>query len=48
MDDMEDKESVVNAMNQGYGLPLTAINGEIKFYGGISNNMIYQEIKKLA
>lgn len=48
MDDMEGYDSVVSAMDQGYALPLTAINGEIKFYGGIANKMIYNAIRKLA
>lgn len=34
-------------INKGFGFPLTTINGELKLYGGISNRIIYQEIKKL-
>jgi|LSQX01.3.fsa_nt_gb hypothetical protein len=48
MDDMDNYQSVLDAMEQGYTLPLTAINGDIKFYGGISNKMIYDSIRKLA
>lgn len=48
MDNMEGYESVIQAMEQGYVLPLTAINGEIMFYGGISNRMIYEVIRKKA
>ena len=47
MDDMDDYHYVIDAMNQGYGLPLTAINGEIKFYGGISNRMIANSLRRL-
>lgn len=45
MDDMDDYGYVIDAMNQGFGLPLTAINGEIKFFGGISNRMIANSLR---
>jgi disulfide oxidoreductase YuzD len=48
MDDMDKYQTVLNAMEKGYGLPLTTINDEIKFYGGINNKMIYDGIRKLA
>lgn len=48
MDNMDEYESVLDAMNKGYGLPLTTINGNIKFYGGISNKMIFNSLSKLA
>lgn len=48
MDDMNKYDSILDAMNQGYTLPLTAINDEIKFYGGISHKMIYEGIRKLV
>ncbi|MDW2800164.1 hypothetical protein RZO55_21565 [Clostridium boliviensis] len=47
MDNMEDYDYVIDAMNQGYRLPLTAINRELKFYGGISNRMIADSIRRL-
>lgn len=34
-------------INKGFGFPLTTINGELKLYGGISDRIIYQEIKML-
>lgn len=46
MDDMNDYGYVIDAMNQGYCLPLTAINGEIKFYGGMSNRMIINSLRR--
>lgn len=46
MDNLNDHESVIKAMQSGFTLPLTAIDGELKFYGGISNEMIYDEIAK--
>lgn len=48
MDNMEEHKSVLDAMQQGYKLPITAINGSIKFYGGISNKMIFNSLRKLA
>lgn len=47
MDDMDIYKYVVDAMSQGYELPLTAINGEVKFYGGMSSNMIYNALRKM-
>lgn len=44
MDNMEDYGYVIKAMEQGYGLPITAINGKVRFYGGISGKMIYRAI----
>lgn len=48
MDNMDEHDSVLDAMNKGYGLPLTTINGNIKFYGGISNKMIFNSLRKLV
>lgn len=48
MDDMDRYPHVLDAMNQEYSLPLTVINGEIKFYGGISNKMIYNALRNNA
>jgi hypothetical protein len=38
----------MEAMDKGYNLPLTAINGQIKFYGGLSNRMIYNTLRRMA
>ncbi len=35
------------AVAKGLTLPLTFINGKSTFHGGIANNSIYQEIKKI-
>jgi hypothetical protein len=48
MDDMDKYEYAMDGMNHGYALPLTAINGEVKFYGGISHKMIYDALRKMA
>ncbi len=41
-------QSVKEYMQKGYALPLTSINGEMKLYGGISNEMVYDNLKSLA
>lgn len=48
MEDMDQYEFILDAMSQGYGLPLTAINGTVKFYGGISNRQIYNTLRRIA
>lgn len=48
MEDMDRYEYVIDAMKQGLGLPLTSINEKVKFYGGISNKMIYDALRKMA
>ena len=47
-EDMDGYAYVMEAMDKGYDLPLTAINGVVKFYGGISNRMIYNTLWKMA
>lgn len=32
-------------IDHGFGVPLTTMNGNVILYGGISNNVIYQEVK---
>lgn len=46
--DMDNYEYAMEAMDQGYELPLTAINGKIKFYGGISHKKIYGALRRMA
>jgi hypothetical protein len=48
MDDMGKYEYVLDALNQGLTLPLTSINGDVKFYGGIDSDLIYDAIRKSA
>jgi hypothetical protein len=40
-DDMDPYNYVIEAMDRGYGLPFTSINGKLKFYGGISHKKVY-------
>jgi hypothetical protein len=48
MDDMDRYDYAMEGMSHGYALPLTAINGNVKFYGGISHKMIYDALRKMA
>lgn len=46
--DVQDGHSTMKYfIDKGFGFPLTTINGELKLYGGISDRIIYQEIKTL-
>ena len=47
-DDLDEFRYVIDAMNKGFGLPLTAVNGELKFFGGISGQMVEEIIQKTA
>ncbi|WP_222927259.1 MULTISPECIES: hypothetical protein [Thermosediminibacter] len=45
-DSLDGYDAVKTMLEKGYGMPLTAVNGRLRFYGGISNEMFYEEIKK--
>lgn len=45
-DGLEGYVEALKLLEKGYGLPLTLINGKPRFYGGISNEMFYDVIKK--
>lgn len=47
-DELDEYKYVIDAMNKGFGLPLTAVNGELKFFGGMSGEMIVDLIEKSA
>ena len=47
-DEIEEIDQIKAMTEQGYSLPLTAIEGKMKFYGGISPQMIYDEIANLT
>jgi len=47
MDDrLDGYEMVKEYLEKGFALPLTAINGEMKLYGGISNEMVHKYLKE--
>ncbi|MFH5836873.1 hypothetical protein ACHAL6_12445 [Proteiniclasticum sp. C24MP] len=39
-DDLDDYKYIIDAMNKGFGLPLTSVNGELKLFGGVSGPMV--------
>ncbi|MFZ5973908.1 MAG: hypothetical protein ACOYU3_00675 [Bacillota bacterium] len=43
-DDMDGYADVNMAMERGFMIPLTAIDGKLRFHRGISNEMIYEAI----
>ncbi len=45
--DLEQYGNVKKAIDIGYPLPLTRLNGELVFYGDIKGAALYNEIKKL-
>lgn len=46
-DSLDGHESVKKVLDKGLGLPITAINGKAMFYGGLSTELILEEIQKL-
>ncbi len=47
-DDLDDYKYIIDAMNKGFGLPLTSVNGELKFFGGISGPMVLDLVQQSA
>jgi hypothetical protein len=47
-EDMDRYDYAMEAMDKGYNLPLTAINGTIKFYGGLSNRKIFNTLRRMV
>jgi len=45
--DLEKYSNIKKALEIGYTLPIICIDGSPRFYGGISEYMIYDEIKKV-
>jgi len=46
-DDLKGYDTAHTMFKNGFALPLVAVNGVVRFYGGISNSKIYDEVKKL-
>ncbi|PKM51906.1 MAG: hypothetical protein CVV02_04655 [Firmicutes bacterium HGW-Firmicutes-7] len=46
-DELEEHEDVLELLEKQFPIPFTKINGKMAFYGGISNEAIYEDIKKL-
>lgn len=47
-DDLEDYRYIIDAMNKGFGLPLTSVNGELKLFGGVSGPMVMELVQQSA
>ncbi|HWQ40875.1 MAG TPA: hypothetical protein VN456_02430 [Desulfosporosinus sp.] len=45
-DDLTDYDTPHAMFKNGFALPLVAINGVVRFYGGISNSKIFDEVRK--
>ncbi len=47
-DDMTDYAYIQELLKQGIAPPFLAFDGEVKFYGGFTNSIYYQEVKRRA
>jgi len=45
-DNMDGHDKVREVLEKGYGIPLTAVAGTLRFHSGISNKMIYEAIQE--
>ena len=45
-DDLKGYEKAHTMFKNGFALPLVAVNGIVRFYGGISHSMVYDEVNK--
>lgn len=47
-DDLRGYDTAHAMFKNGFSLPLVAVNGLVRFYGGISNRMVYAEVRKFS
>lgn len=47
-DDLKGYDSAHTMFKNGFALPLVAVNGVVRFYGGINHSMIYDEVQKVC
>ena len=47
-DDLKGYDTAHTMFKNGFALPLVAVNGVVRFYGGISHSMIYDEVRKIC
>ena len=45
-DDLKGCDTAHTMFKNGFALPLVAVNGVVRFYGGISHSKIYDEVRK--
>lgn len=43
----EEKNRVLDVIERGFDAPITVIDGIIRYYGGISNKLVYKDVKEL-
>lgn len=46
-DSVENYENIEKLLLEGYNIPITIIDGIARYYGGISKELIYKDIKEL-
>jgi len=46
-DDLKGYDTAHTMFKNGFALPLVAVNGVVRLYGGISHSKIYDEVRKL-
>jgi hypothetical protein len=47
-DDLTGYDTVHAMFKNGFSLPLVAVNGIVRFYGGISHSRIFDEVQKIC
>ncbi|WP_207652402.1 hypothetical protein [Desulfosporosinus sp. FKB] len=47
-DDLKGYDTAHTMFKNGFALPLVAVNGVVRFYGGISHSRVYDEVKKIC
>ncbi len=43
----DEKDRVLDVIDRGFDAPITVIDGIIRYYGGISNKLVYKDVKEL-
>ena len=46
-DGLQNYNNVQKLLLEGYKIPLTVIDGIVRYYGGISKKLIYEDVKEL-
>ena len=47
-DDLKGYDTAHTMFKNGFALPLVAVNGVVRLYGGISHSMVYDEVRKVC
>lgn len=46
-DDLKGYDTAHAMFKNGYALPLVAVDGIVRFYGGLSHSRLYDEVRKI-